>query len=681
MSATQLIEPLEPRRLFSAGALDTSFNGTGELSYQIFADTSRVLIQPDQKILVASEPDVLLQGKGVLSRFLPNGQFDPTFKDPNGSNTGYQVTSLTTDIGLTSNSEIVGLGGNSLMKLYPNGLHDPSFGAHGTAIPGSGLRMALTHQDQIVVAYFGTGGQNLFVRRYDTYGTWDTGFGNNGDTAITSAFSNFEFRDIGVTFDGHVLLFGNYNLSNGGSEFAVIRLNPNGQIDNSFGSHGLVVVNLGSLSDQRVWAGEVTPDNKLLIGGEMNSQMVVARLTSSGALDTTFAGTGIKSIADGAFSIVRSITTGPDGRIFLAGRTNGPTNQNGNFEVVRLTSGGALDSSFGQGGIATADLGTAFDGGTSVAVGSNGRVVVGGDVYNPVNFTQALRMGMAVFTGNTIPDNDNEISDARSVSLNSTTNATIGSSGDVDMYKITVVADQRVSFQVQQSAGDQFDPYLRIFNSQRQTIVVNDGGFLPDSVHRLGSPPPVDPYLDYTFSNAGTYYIGISSSPNQSYDAIDGASGDTRGFAGPYSLTLKNLSNTPQSHNKLSNALSVPADRVVATSFTDSKDVLLIKFTLSQPVTFTIDLDTVAGNFNSYLRLFNSSGAQLAANDNGAGPGETLGTDSYLSFTASAVGTYYLGVSSNANINYNPVTGAGAVAGGIGAFNLLFNFGPLVFHR
>src|ERR1700722_14289075 len=104
MSVSKSIEQLEPRRLFSAGMLDTSFNGTGELSYQLFADTTRVLVQPDQKILVASEQDSLLQGKGVIERYLPNGQFDPTFKDPNGSNTGYQVTALTTDIALTSNN-------------------------------------------------------------------------------------------------------------------------------------------------------------------------------------------------------------------------------------------------------------------------------------------------------------------------------------------------------------------------------------------------------------------------------------------------------------------------------------------------------------------------------------------------------------------------------------------------
>ena len=655
MSASKLVEKLESRQLLSAGMLDTSFNGSGKLSYPIFADTTRVIVQPDQKILVASAPDVLLRGNGVIERYLPNGQFDPTFLDPNGTNTGYQVSARTTDIALTSNNEIVGLGGNSLTKLLPNGLHDNSFGVNGTAIPGTGLRMALSQQDQIVVAYLDATGEDLLVRRYGSDGTWDTHFGNSGDTSITSAFSRFEFRDIGVSFDGHVLLFGNYNFSDGTSDFAVIRLNPNGQIDRTFASNGLALVDLDNPPDQRVWAGEVTPDNKLLIGGELNGQMVVARLTSNGALDNTFNGFGSITIGTGAFSIVRSITTGPDGRIYLAGRTNGATGQNGDFEVIRLTSAGTLDQTFGQGGRATADLGTAFDGATSVAVGSNGRVVAGGDIYNPVNFTQALRMGMAVFTGDSLHDPDNLLSTARAVSLNSSTNATISSPGDVDMYKITVAADQRVSFQVKQPGTDQFDPYLKVFNSQGAVITVNDGGFAPGTLHFPGQPVPLDPYLDYTFTTPGTYYVGISSSPNTNYDPIHGADGNTRGFAGAYSLTLTNLSNVAGSHNTISKALALPADRVVASGFTNDQDVLFVKFNMTAGNLLTVNLNTVAGNFNSYLRLFNSAGQQLAHNDNGRAPGEPASNDSYLFYTPSVTGTYYIGISSNANINYNPI--------------------------
>ena len=679
MRALKLIEHLESRRLYSAGMLDTSFNGTGELTNQLFADTSRVLIQPDQKILVASVPDVLLGGKGVLSRYLPNGQFDRTFLDPNGSNTGYQVTALTSDIALTSNDEIVGLGGNSLMKLLPDGYHDPAFGVHGTAIPGTGLRMALTPQDQILVAYVGgSNGQTLFVRRYQSDGTWDTSYGNGGDINITAAFSNFEFRDMGVTFNGQVVLFGNYNFSDGSSQFAAIRLTAKGQIDQTFASNGLALVDLDAPLNQRVWAGEVTPDNKLLIGGELNNQMVVVRLTSNGALDDSFNGFGSRTIGDGAFSIVRSITTGPDGRIYLAGRTNGANNDNVAFEVIRLTSSGSIDTSFGQGGIATANLGTAFDGATSVAVGSDGRVVAGGDIYNPVNFTQSLRMGMAVFTGDKLHDPDSEISDARTVSLDSATNATIDSPGDVDMYKISVVADQRVSFQVQQPNGDQFDPYLEIFNSKGAVVTVNDGGFPPNSLHFRGAPVPFDPYLDYTFATAGTYYVGISSKPDINYDPIHGTDGDTRGYAGKYSLTLTNLSNVPGSHNKLSNALELPVNGFVASGFTNNKDVLMVKFDLKQGNTLTVNFNSVAGTLNSYLRLFDASGKQLAANDDGQAPGELPSTDSYLSYTALATGTYYIGISSNANTKYNPVTGTGDIAGGLGSFDVLFITGPLV---
>ncbi|MEH1921595.1 calcium-binding protein [Nostoc sp.] len=99
-------------------------------------------------------------------------------------------------------------------------------------------------------------------------------------------------------------------------------------------------------------------------------------------------------------------------------------------------------------------------------------------------------------------------------------------------------------------------------------------------------------------------------------------------------------------------------------SLSPQTDVDLVKFTVSAGQQVGFDVDSRNGsNLNTYLRVFNSSGTQLAANNDGAAPGETSSQFSYLAYTFTQAGTYYVGVSSNPNSNYNAVTGLGDVAG------------------
>src|SRR5207249_2858537 len=62
------------------------------------------------------------------------------------------------------------------------------------------------------------------------------------------------------------------------------------------------------------------------------------------------------------------------------------------------------------------------------------------------------------------------------------------------------------------------------------------------------------------------------------------------------------------------------------------------------------------GNLDSVLRVFDRNGLQLAVNDVGIDPvtGVYSTLDAALEFTAVSTGTYYIGVSSYANFNYDP---------------------------
>jgi Tol biopolymer transport system component len=103
-----------------------------------------------------------------------------------------------------------------------------------------------------------------------------------------------------------------------------------------------------------------------------------------------------------------------------------------------------------------------------------------------------------------------------------------------------------------------------------------------------------------------------------------------------------------------------------------NSDVDMVAFQLDAGSRVTIDIDArVNGsNLDSMLRLFNSSGQQLAHSDDTPAPGETFSVDSYLDFTAQQTGTYYVGVSGYSNSRYNPsVTGSGS-GNSTGNYNL-----------
>jgi hypothetical protein len=110
-------------------------------------------------------------------------------------------------------------------------------------------------------------------------------------------------------------------------------------------------------------------------------------------------------------------------------------------------------------------------------------------------------------------------------------------------------------------------------------------------------------------------------------------------------------------------------------TLTTRDDVDLIKFTAVAGQRASFDVDSRNGsNLDTYLRLFKSDGTQLAANNDGAAPGEGGTKLSYLEYTFTQAGTFYIGVSLNANKGYNPLTGTGDVAGGTtGAYRLYLN--------
>ncbi len=273
-------------------------------------------------------------------------------------------------------------------------------------------------------------------------------------------------------------------------------------------------------------------------------------------------------------------------------------------------------------------------------------------------------------------DPDDSISEAANLGQISTTPATVSANIspdlDVDMYRFSVTAGQVVDFDIDTTLNGTggLGSFLRIFSSSGTQLASNDNAAAPGEA-TVG----FDAYLRFTFATAGTYYVAVSNSNNTAYDAVTG-SGDTSSNSnstGDYTLTVQTApSVVVDTDDSIAEAVAINTITTTAQAVTGSispdTDVDMIKFTVSAGQIVDFDIDTLfngSGGVNSYLRLFNAQGQQLAFNDNAAGLSETtVGFDAYLRHTFATAGTYYLAVSNSTNITYDATTGDGDTAGG-----------------
>jgi len=186
-----------------------------------------------------------------------------------------------------------------------------------------------------------------------TPGSLDTAFGTNG---ITISNVGGLPNDAILAPNGDILV----TSINGVSGGAVVRYLPNGKVDTTFGSDGVASISSSSLI---VGADGIAlaPDGKILVssGAENSAQtsrgLDVARLNANGTLDTSFGSGGVGCVPLAAGEIADGAVLVQSGGEILTGGSISVDLGRGHVintgVVVRLTSSGALDTSFGSGGI------------------------------------------------------------------------------------------------------------------------------------------------------------------------------------------------------------------------------------------------------------------------------------------------------------------------------------------
>jgi uncharacterized delta-60 repeat protein len=220
---------------------------------------------------------------------------------------------------------------------------------------------------------------------YAVPGVLDTTFGTNGKISTPSTnFSTSFAYSVATQPDGKVVLAGGvYYQNESGSDFLIARYNNDGTLDASFGGSGRVVTQIGATGYESAASIAIQSDGKIVAVGyttRSKYDFAIVRYNSDGTLDTTFGGTGkvitsVSDLDDGATSVAIQ----SDGRIVVAGYTFNGSNSTA-FALLRYNPDGSLDTSFDS--RYTLPMGS-YDFAQSVAIQHDGKIVCVGNTGGP----------------------------------------------------------------------------------------------------------------------------------------------------------------------------------------------------------------------------------------------------------------------------------------------------------
>ena len=232
----------------------------------------------------------------------------------------------------------------------------------------------------------GSGNGNFAIVRYNPDGSLDTSFNSSGKVITQVGYA----RSVAIQADGKIVAAGSTgNLLD--SYFVTVRYNPDGSLDTSLNGTGIVITSVGG-SGSGAADLAIQTDGKIVVAGDSlaaagnwrTADFAILRYNPDGSLDTSFGGTGKILIPDSdSVDYARSVAIQPNGKIIVAGDSSNIgsdfTVEGSDFALVRLNPNGSLDTSFNGTGTVITSVGNAWDTACSVAIQADSKIVVAGD--------------------------------------------------------------------------------------------------------------------------------------------------------------------------------------------------------------------------------------------------------------------------------------------------------------
>jgi uncharacterized delta-60 repeat protein len=227
-------------------------------------------------------------------------------------------------------------------------------------------------------------------------GDLDTSFGSGGKTTLDIAGGRDDFgTDAAIQPDGKVVVAGSYlhgGLPNplGTEAFALVRFNPGGSPDTSFGNNGRVTLSFAG--DESVAnAVAIQPNGRIVAAGWKwqghdagYKDFALARFTSEGKVDKSFSDDGRETTTFAGWDAATDVAIQPDGKIVAVGGSD-----NTDFAIARYDPDGTPDEHFDGDGKKATDFG-ANEWANAVEIQpTNGKIVVAGGTGTPTSFALA----------------------------------------------------------------------------------------------------------------------------------------------------------------------------------------------------------------------------------------------------------------------------------------------------
>jgi uncharacterized delta-60 repeat protein len=232
------------------------------------------------------------------------------------------------------------------------------------------------------------------IARYNANCAIDSSFGAGGKTQVGFGAGAEMARAVVGQPDNKIVLAGAAN-----NNLVLVRLTENGSLDVSFGSGGRVAKDLGG--SEAGYALARLANGQLIVAGTTGSDFLLARYNSNGSLDTAFGANGVSTLDFGVVDTAYAIAIDANGAIAAAGCGLSALGLPIQFEVAQLRPDGAPDTTFSGDGKVVTTFGDAVKCARGVGFTSNNGIVAGGyaEANNDVNFALAQYLTPASESG------------------------------------------------------------------------------------------------------------------------------------------------------------------------------------------------------------------------------------------------------------------------------------------
>jgi uncharacterized delta-60 repeat protein len=360
------------------GKLDPNFGNNGLASHSVgLINTTGVALQSDGKSVIIGTAGSLANGDFGLTRYNTDGSVDTTFGNGGVVNTDFA-------------------GGNdqpSAVSILPSGK---------ILVIGTSAN-ALGTSSQFALA------------QYNADGSPDTTFGNGTGQELVS-FSSDPVnspsldiaRSVAIGSNGVFYVAGSSNAGSSHTQFAIAGFNPDGSLPTSFNGTGKELTTFAGGADS-INAITLQGSSLVAVGSSQNpstgvTSIAVAEYLASGALNSKFGSGGkVTTSLRGVDDEATSVAIGPKGVIVVGGLSATGSAAGGSlscdFALVRYTSDGKPDKTFGQAGHVITSFGqpSAI---TQILVAADGTITASGKTVSSLSsvVTNQLEIAIAHYT-------------------------------------------------------------------------------------------------------------------------------------------------------------------------------------------------------------------------------------------------------------------------------------------